>query len=314
MEISETQKTTSGSYDEVPYPSHPIEATHPDNLHSIARLFGLAAPIPDGASVLELGCASGGNIIPLADQMPKARIVGVDFSSSQIAEGKGTVEALKLPNIELLCMDLQEFGESYGSFDYIICHGVFSWVPDDVRNRILRICRERLSEFGVAYISYNTYPGWFGRGLIRQAMLPYVSREPDASTRVGQARTLLAFLSETIEGQQSPYANLLRNELELVAKNPDPYLFHEHLEEHNSPMFFHQFIERARSQHLQFLGESILPSMVISNLPPRAVATLSQLTSDLCEHNQYMDFATNRMFRQDASLSRAHQTESASKP
>ena len=98
-------KQTASSYDEIPYPSHPFEATHPDHLYTMARLFCLKPTLPDNASILELGCASGGNIIPLAVQMPNARIVGVDFSSKQIAEGQTTVDNLGLKNIRLIAAE-----------------------------------------------------------------------------------------------------------------------------------------------------------------------------------------------------------------
>ena len=297
-EIPESQKLTSTSYDDVPYPSHPIAAMHPDHLYSIAKLFRLDAPIPDNASILELGCANGGNVIPLAVQMPNAKIVGVDLSRRQIADGQRTVDALGLTNLKLIAMDFQCIDASFGQFDYILCHGVFSWIPPEAQLCVLQICQDRLSVDGVAYISYNAYPGWFTRGLVRQMMLPYVSQLSDPTSRIQQARALLAFMLQSTEGQNTPYAQTLKYELDLLAKNPESYLFHEHLEENNWPMFFYQFMEMASRYQLQFLGEAILATMITSNLPPNAVESLKKLTTSLVEQSQYMDFATNRMFRQ----------------
>ena len=297
-EIPESQKTTSNSYDAIPYPSLPIDAMHPDHLYSIAKLFRLDAPLPDNASILELGCASGGHIIPIAVQMPDAKIVGVDLSRKQIAAGQRTVDALGLKNLKLIAMDFQRLDASLGQFDYILCHGVFSWVPPEAQQCILQICQARLSTNGVAYISYNAYPGWFARGMIRQMMLPYVSQLPDIESRLQQARALLSFIVESTENQNTPYSQSLKNELDLLAKNPDSYLFHEHLEENNHPMFFYQFMELATAHQLQFLGESILATMITSNLAPKADISLKKLTTSLIEQSQYMDFATNRMFRQ----------------
>jgi len=291
-------KAASYSYDDIPYPSHPFEATHPDHIYTMAKLFNLDAPLPDTASILELGCASGGNIIPLADQMPNARIVGVDLSGKQIADGQKTVDALGLKNIQLIAKDFQEIDESYGQFDYILCHGVFSWVPPVAQERILQICQERLSPNGVAYISYNAYPGWFMRGMIRQMMLHHVSNLPDPKSKIQQARALLSFIVESTEGQNSPYAQVLKSELDLLGKHPDSYLFHEHLEENNRPMFFYQFMEMAKGHQLQFLGESSLATMITSNLPAKAAESLTKLTTDVYHRSQYTDFVTNRMFRQ----------------
>jgi tRNA G46 methylase TrmB len=131
----DSQKLATYSYDDIPYPSHPFEASHPDHLYTMARLFALDALPPDTASVLELGCAGGGNIIPLAVGMPNSRIVGVDLSSKQIADGQKTVDALQLKNIQLIAKDFQSIDESFGQFDYIICPSL--WKAQKVR--ILRM-------------------------------------------------------------------------------------------------------------------------------------------------------------------------------
>ena len=128
------------AYDEVPYPSHPYPNSHPDHLATVATLLGLNPPASNRCRVLELGCASGGNLIPMALTSPDSRFVGVDLSREQIAEGQKTVEALGLTNIELRHLSILDLDDSFGSFDYIVCHGVYSWVPDNVQDRILAIC------------------------------------------------------------------------------------------------------------------------------------------------------------------------------
>ncbi len=136
------------------------------------------------------------------------------------------------------------------------------------------------------------------RGMIRQMMLHHISNITDPATKITQARALLSFIVESTEGQDTPYAKILKGELDLLGKHPDSYLFHEHLEENNRPMFFYQFMEMAKEHDLQFLGESNLPSMITSNLPAKAAEALTQLTNDVHHRSQYTDFVTNRMFRQ----------------
>jgi methyltransferase-like protein/cyclopropane fatty-acyl-phospholipid synthase-like methyltransferase len=286
------------SYDAVQYPSHAYEATHPDNMYTLGKFFQVAPNSPDQSSILELGCASGGNIIPMAMQMPASRVVGVDLSSKQIAEGQATINALGLKNISLRADDLCNVDESYGQFDYIICHGVFSWVPPPAQRRILEICRDRLTPNGIAYISYNANPGWFMRGMIRQMMLYHIKDLKDVTSRVQQARAFLAFLVTSTEGQETPYAKFLKQELDMLSKHSDSYLLHEHLEENNHPMFFTEFMNMARQFDLQFVSESNLPSMITSNLSPKVAEALTALTTDVHQRSQYTDFVTNRMFRQ----------------
>ena len=286
------------SYDEIPYPSHPFEASHPDHLYTMARLFRLEPTLPENSAILELGCASGGNIIPLAVQFPNARVVGVDLSSKQIADGQATIDKLNLQNIKLVAQDFKGVDDTFGKFDYILCHGVFSWVPPEAQQRILEICRERLTPNGVAYISYNAYPGWFMRGMIREMMLHHIKHVPDPKGKIVQARAFLSFLVASTEDQDTPYSKILKQELDLLTKHPDSYLFHEHLEENNRPMFFYQFMELAARQNLQFLGETSLASMITSNLPAKTAEALTKLTTDVHHRSQYTDFVTNRMFRQ----------------
>ncbi len=144
---------TSRSYDALPYTSDPFPNTHPALLAAIAHLFAIdAAPLP-AARVLELGCASGGNIIPLAARHPQASFVGVDLSGAQVAAGQKRIADLGLANIALHCQSFSEFTGHDAAFDYIICHGVYSWVPAALRETIFRICRENLSPRGIALIS-----------------------------------------------------------------------------------------------------------------------------------------------------------------
>ncbi|MCA9195015.1 MAG: class I SAM-dependent methyltransferase [Planctomycetales bacterium] len=159
------------TYDQIPYPSLPIQRTHPSHLAAVARLFGMLPTSPKNCRVLELGCAAGNNLLLLASHYPKSEFVGVDSSVTQIEEGLAAVNELRLENISLEAMDLLDIDESFGAFDYVICHGVFSWVPHSTQTGILEIGRRCLAPNGVFFISYNTYPGWHMRRAVRDMIL-----------------------------------------------------------------------------------------------------------------------------------------------
>jgi len=91
---------------------------------------------------------------------------------------------------------------------------------------------------------------------------------------------------------------LLKQELETLRHQADHYLFHEHLEEVNDPMYFHQFAERGLAKGLQYLGEARVGTMVLSNFGPDIEKTLRMLATDQIQVEQYMDFLRNRMFRE----------------
>lgn len=292
-----TTDSPSTSYDELPYDSHPYDRTHPDHLCTMARLFGISAPQTDRCRVLELGCAAGGNLIPMAASMPEATFVGVDLSGRQIAEGQNLIDEIGLSNIELRHQSITEIDDTDGLFDYIICHGVYSWVPADVQSAILKVSSRNLSENGVAYISYNTNPGWFMRGMVRQMMCFHARQFEDAETQVAQARALLDFLIESGPTNDPTYHELLKREAELIRPRADSYLFHEHLEANNEPLFFHEFAERAGQHGLRYLCETQLSEMIPSNYGATVDETLQKLGSSLIHVEQYLDFVRNRTFR-----------------
>ena len=126
-------ETDRNAYDELPYLRLPFPQTHPGRLAAQARLFGVTAPPVATCRVLELGCASADNLVPMAVAAPAARFVGIDLSARQIDEGRATIAALGLTNIELVAADIMAIDASFGTFDYIVAHGVYSWVPPDVR-------------------------------------------------------------------------------------------------------------------------------------------------------------------------------------
>jgi cyclopropane fatty-acyl-phospholipid synthase-like methyltransferase len=153
--VAEPVPTT---YDELPYINKAFPQTHPDRLATLGRLFGLTPPDLETCRVLELGCASGDNLVPMALGLPNARFVGIDLSGHQIEQGQRQVSALGLSNIELRQFDIANIDASWGKFDYIVSHGIYSWIPAPVRERLLAICRDNLAPNGIAYVSSTRFP------------------------------------------------------------------------------------------------------------------------------------------------------------
>ncbi|MCP4138028.1 MAG: methyltransferase [bacterium] len=284
------------AYDITPYESRPYSQTHPEHLYTLARLFGMEPPEYSTARILELGCAGGGNIIPVAYYMPGSEVVGVDLSRKEIDEGLKNIDALGLTNIALKHCSIIDIDESFGFFDYIICHGVFSWVPEEVREKIMAICRDHLTPQGVAYISYNTLPGWNMVKSIRDMMLYHVKNIDEPGEKTSQARGMLEFIQDALKGGSSSYGTFLDKEIDIVSRHPDYYLLHDHLAEVNTPLYFHEFIESAKKHDLRYLSDDQLAGMFLHNLPERVAEKLNRI-KDLVTIGQYIDFIVNQRFR-----------------
>lgn len=297
------------SYDEVPYPSVPKPETYPGRLAVQGKLFGMdPAPI-ERCRVLELGCADGGNIIPLAQSFPNSEFTGIDLGLRQLSEGQRMAQALGLQNISLRHGNILDLGPELGQFDYIITYGIFSWVPRDVQDKILEISSKNLAPQGIAYISYNTFPGWRMRQGLRDLMLYHTRdmRSDGLRAQAQESRNILGFvrdaateLSDSLKTtlDLNAYALSLKREGELLTDRPDVYLVHEFLETYNDPVYFHEFASRASEHGLQYLAEAEYSLMHTINFPAHIATALTQLGRDIIETEQYMDFVRNRTFRQ----------------
>ena len=244
------------AYDAVPYESHAFPQTAPGHLAAIAYLFGLDAPDVSTARVLEIGCAAGGNLIPFAAWHPQARVVGIDLSQVQIDQGRRLVQALGLANLELLQGDIAAMDlAALGQFDFIICHGVYSWVPENVQEAILSAFDTMLAPEGVAYISYNVYPGWKAKEIVRDAMMLRGGERATPEEKLSYARGMIDFLEE-VAPADSVLARALADYRAESTNARDYYVLHEHLETFNTPCYFLEFGRRAEPYRLAYLADA----------------------------------------------------------
>jgi SAM-dependent methyltransferase len=273
-------------YDVVPYPGGATAGAQCHRLEAIAALFRLAPAPPCSARVLELGCGRGRNLVAQALAHPAARFIGCDASAAAVAAGRDLVQALGLSNVELRHQDLCEVDAGWGEFDYILCHGVFSWVAPDVRRRLLEILRTSLAPQGIGYVSYNTLPGWHLRRVVRDLLCFHTAGLGDPAETIAQARGILALAAES-HAADDAFGKLLREEYFLLSRLPDGYLYHEMLEEHNQPFYFQEFLEQVEGAGLQYLSDAELFRMFAWDLPESARVFLDGMP--LPAREQYLD-------------------------
>jgi len=300
----------ASSYDAVPYPGRAFPQAHPNRLATMATLFGMKPAPVERCRVLELACGDGANLIPMAFGLPHSDFVGMDLAARPIARGQALVEALGLTNIRLLQLNLMDVTADLGVFDYIIAHGVYSWVPPAVQDKILAICKAHLAPQGVAYVSYNIYPGYHLQGLARDLMRFHVRTFLDPEEQVTEALAFLGFLAES-QPEPDTYRTVLKQRLEDLLERPKHTVYHDELAEINLPVYFHRFVEHAGRHGMQFLSEATFSSMQDQAFPDRVrEALLALAQGDIVLKEQYLDFLKCRKFRQtllchqDVSLDR----------
>jgi SAM-dependent methyltransferase len=281
-------------YDEVSYDSQASPLSHPDQLATVAALHGLSPPEIATCRVLEVGCNAGGNLLPLAGALPGASFVGCDLSPSAIAAARSAVAELGLANVTFVEGDLREFPDHLGPFDYVIAHGVYSWVPPVVRDGLFALAARELSPNGLMYVSYNVYPGCHVRQAVWEVLHLHTDHINDPRGRLDAARQLAGAIAET--AYSHPTDGLLRREFDRVSKETDSAIYHDDLAVPNDPVYFRSFAGHARQYGLNFVSESKLFNSSVLWLSPAMQRVVSGL--ERIEREQYHDFACLRRFRQ----------------
>jgi len=282
-------------YDALPYAAQSNALSHPRHLATVATLFGLTPAPVATARVLEVGCSNGANLLPMAAALPDARFVGCDLSHHAIAEARLGAAELGLANVTLHERDLATLAEDRDEYDYIIAHGVYSWVPPAVRDALLALAARRLSRHGVLFVSYNVYPGCHVRQAAWEMLHHHVDAIPDPRAKLEAARALAALLAEPGVTQTDTDA-LLRQELRRLSTQTDSALYHDDLAVPNEPVYFHAFAAHLARHGLAFVAEAKLSMMTAAGLAPGVPGLVSG--RDRVEREQYLDFARMRRFRQ----------------
>ena len=298
-------------YSELGYKSMPFPYTTPATLEAYAALVGVSAPNPKTARVLELGATYGGNIISQALFNPDATFVGIELSQEQVEKGNEVIANAGLTNVSLVQSDIASIGSEIGTFDYIIAHGVYSWVDDGVKDALLRLIDEHLAEDGIAYISYNTYPGWHTMDEVRQLMM-FSNRDKtqfNHKEKVLHGKTIGSIVGsqilkyDNLKERNSKFLGALRS----VMQKDEYYVGHDHLEPNNDPVYFYQFNDHLEAHNLAYLCDADLTLSMVRSFDADIADTLDKLAlNDHVAQEQYLDFMLDTTFRKSIICKAKH--------
>jgi len=282
-------------YDAIRYPGLPYADTHPDRLAAAATFHGMVPTPPERCRVLEVGCGDGGNLVPMAYGLPGSTFVGIDLAGEAIQAAGSFALRAGVSNVTFEAQDLTRFPDDAGAFDYIIAHGVYSWIPADVRDALIALIGRHLAPRGVAFVSYNTYPGCHLRRMVWEMLKFHTAELADAGARLGESQALIRLLAHG-NAQPDEYTRPLVTEAQRMEERIPALLFHDDLSPVNDPVYFHEFAEHAARHGLQYLAEAAFVNSSYAGIAPEARGRLAAL--DPITRQQYLDFIKCRRFRE----------------
>ena len=283
------------SYNDVPYTSVPEPARHPERLATLGMLLGLDTAPMGTARVLELACGDGMNLVPIASTLPDATFVGFDVAGRPVARAQRMIHELGVRNVRVLELDLRDVPPDFGTFDYIIAHGLYSWIPADVRRHVMPLIARHLAPSGVALVSYNAMPGSHLRGVVWDMLKYHTRNVADKAGKLQAARALLDLVSIPVDDDDAAQ-QAMRAQVRSAAQGSDASLAHDDLSEPNDPFYFHELVDDAQRAGLAFLAEARIETMPGAGVSPRVRDALGRL--DRLAREQYLDFIEFRHFRE----------------
>lgn len=281
-------------YSRVAYPGVADGIIQIRNLEAIATIFSLNPVRIDRCRVLEIGCADGPNILPFAFEFPDSEFVGIDLVADRIREGTAAAAAAGLSNVQLRHVNVTEIDASWGTFDYILVPGVFSWSTLDERDAILRVCRDNLSDQGIASVSWNVLPGWNFRGTVREMIRRHVRVFDEPAKQIDEARRAIEFIARA-SSSSTPHGQMYREIRDSLRVATDHYLFHDYISDRNEPFYFHQFAAMLEPWDLQFVAESDITQVAAMGVSDEATQSLNR--APLLDREQLLDFLVNTSYR-----------------
>ena len=272
-------------YDLLPYTDHAYAESHPDRLAVVAMLSGWRPPDVETARILELGCGRGRNLLPMASALPGAKLLGIDRSRRQIDEARAAAEAAGLDHVRFEQGTVESL-EVEGKFEFVVCHGLCSWVPPATRRALLAGIARVLAPGAVAYVSFNVLPGWYERLAARDWLRAFPVDDPQTS---------LNWLRDAVSPELADYRRRLDAVARRLSETDPAYATHEYLADEHHPQRVGEMLAEADAAGLTYLGDAI-PGETALEVMPDAVGDRAR-GLDPVRTQQLVDFVRCAAFR-----------------
>lgn len=293
----------AGYVTDVAYPDRFHRELGPTWLRAAAIALGFAAP--DTARPfrwLELGCGGGLSAMAMAACHPQGRFIAVDFDAAQIERARAAARAAGLDNVEFTAADLRDYAAAQAggpAFDFIVSHGVWSWVAPPVREAMLEIVRTGLKPGGIACLGYMSHPGAAQMQSVHKLMRECARQaEGDPAARAAAGLELLQRLAGAGAGFFAEHPGA-RRQLEAMRHEPREYLAHEFLGEHWQPQHAADVIRGFAAADCAYIGSATLLENIDRLSVPGAVQPLLRELPPGPLAETVRDLARNQSLRRD---------------
>jgi SAM-dependent methyltransferase len=291
---------TSGYVTDVPYTRHFAHQLAPPTLRLVAAMNGVRAPVRDDFAYCEIGSGVGDSLVTLAAANPRARFVGIDLNAAHVATSRALAEEAGLSNVRFLERDFSTLSEGeLEPLDFIGAHGFLSWVGPETRAALVEFAKKRLAPDGLLYVSYNALPGWAAIEPLRRLILDRSARS-EGST-LDRARDAVRYANKLAEAGAGYFAShpTAKSMLGLIEEAGLPYVVHEYMNAHWTPMYFADVAAAMDAGDLAFVGQQPLHMNLADLAIPAALKEAARGAPDRVAFETFKDYAVNELFRSD---------------
>ncbi|MGQ0665325.1 MAG: class I SAM-dependent methyltransferase [Pseudomonadota bacterium] len=286
---------------DVPYTAGFYGEQSPAHMNYIAALNGWMTPRLDQAfTCCELGSGQGLTLNTLAAAYDNGRFFGVDFNPEHVRNSRAMAAQGQLSNATFIDKSFTDLdGVDLPDFDFVTLHGVYTWVSREVRQAIVDFLKRKLKAGGVAYVSYNAFPGWAALAPLREIMLAFTA--PMNLNSVDKAKQGLAYLKFLRDKKAKYFTDnpSAGGMLDFIEKRPINYVAHEYFNANWNPMYFGDVARDLRAAGLVFAGNSPVSMNYRDLTIPAAFQDIIKTAPDRVVYETHRDFVLNAQFRRD---------------
>jgi SAM-dependent methyltransferase len=270
-------------------------------LDHVALVAGVAPPArQNGFAWCDLGCGHGVTAVILAATHPAGIFHGIDALPAHIDHARRLGAEAATPNARFHCLDFAAAaGLDLPQFDYIVAHGVYTWVDRETQCALRAFIDGRLKPGGLVYISYNAMPGWT-RDLPFQRLVRELGQTFPGDT--AQCFSAAAEIARALAELRVPAlaASYTLDELKNRPQDYAPaYLVHEFMPAAWQPLYVTEVRGAMSAIGLEPVGSATLSEnfdcMVLSEAARAVLATIA----DANAREMIRDFCLDQRFRCD---------------